>query len=176
MKKSGEEMEELLRVGRIINVHGIKGEVKILPLTDDINRFYSLKSVFAENKKSIIPLTIANIRMHKKAVLITFEEITTRNQAEELKGLYLNIKREDAIELSEDQYFITDLIGIEVQSLDGKKIGMIKDVLQTTSTDIYVIKTQSKEILVPARKEIFKEIDVNAKKAKADIPEDLMNL
>lgn len=176
MKKSGEKMEEFLRVGKIINVHGVKGEVKILPLTDDINRFYSLESVFIIKERSIIPLRITNVRMHKNAVLITFEEITTRNQAEELKGLYLNIKREEAVELSEDQYFITDLIGIEVYSTEEEKVGVIKEVLQTSPIDVYVIKTQTKEILVPALKEFFKEIDVDNQKAVANIPEDLINL
>ena len=169
-------MNDFLKVGKIINVHGIKGEVKIFPLTDDINRFYSLKKVYLEQENSILPLTISNIRIHKNVVLASFNEIVDRNQAEQYKGLFIIINREDAIELSENQYFICDLIGIKVYSLEGKLIGNIKDILQTGPTDIYVIETNNKDVLVPALKDIFKEIDINKKIAKADIPKDLMEL
>jgi len=169
-------MNDFLKVGKIINVHGIKGEVKIFPLTDDINRFYSLKKVYLDQENSILPLTISNIRIHKNVVLASFNEIVDRNQAEQYKGLFIIINREDAIELSENQYFICDLIGIKVYSLEGKLIGNIKDILQTGPTDIYVIETNNKDVLVPALKDIFKEIDINKKIAKADIPKDLMEL
>ncbi len=175
-KKSGEKMEDFLRIGKIINVHGIKGEVKILPLTDHIDRFFSLESVYLEKNHSNIPLIITNVRTHKNSVLLKFEEITTRSQAEELKGFFISVKREDAVKLSEDQYFITDLIGVMVYSIEGEKIGPIKEVLQTAPTDIYVINMEDRKILVPALKEIFQEIDIHNKIAKADIPEDLMNL
>src|SRR5690554_3745935 len=109
-------MNDFIRVGKIINVHGIKGEVKIFPLTDDINRFYSLEKVYLEQENSILPLTVSNIRVHKNMVLASFNEIIDRNQAEQYKGLFIIINREDAIELSENQYFICDLIGIKVYS------------------------------------------------------------
>lgn len=174
--ESGENMNDFIRVGKIINVHGIKGEVKIFPLTDDINRFYSLKKVYLEQENSILPLTISNIRIHKNVVLASFNEIVDRNQAEQYKGLFIIINREDAIELSENQYFISDLIGIKVYSPEGNLIGNIKDILQTGPTDIYVIETNNKDVLVPALKDIFKEIDIYKKIAKADIPKDLMEL
>lgn len=169
-------MNDFLKVGKIINAHGIKGEVKIFPLTDDIDRFYSLKKVYIEKNNSIFPLTISNIRIHKNIVLATFNEIKNREQVEKYKGEFLNINREDAIKLAKDQYFISDLIGIMVYSLDGILIGNIKEILQIGPTDIYVIKTNNKDILVPALKDIFQEIDINKKTAKADIPKDLMEL
>ncbi|RBP41141.1 ribosome maturation factor RimM [Garciella nitratireducens] len=169
-------MEKFLRVGKIINVHGIKGEVKILPLTDHIERFFTLKIVYLEKESFNRLLTIQNIRIHKNLVLVKFKEITTRDQAEKLKDSFIDIRREDAIKLSKDQYFISDLIGVLVYSIQGKKIGIIKEVLQIAPTDIYVIDIGDREILVPALKEIFQEIDIYKKIAKADIPKDLMNL
>jgi 16S rRNA processing protein RimM len=174
--ESGENMNDFLKVGKIINAHGIKGEVKIFPLTDDVNRFYYLKKVYIEQENAILPLTISNIRIHKNVVLATFNEIKNRNQAEKYKGLFININREDAIELSKDQYFISDLIGLKVYSIEGVLIGNIKEILQTGPTDIYVIETDNKDILVPALKDIFKEIDIHKKTAKANIPKDLMDL
>lgn len=169
-------MEDFLHVGKIINVHGIKGEVKILPLTDDPERFYSLNKVYIEKKDARYPLTISKVRIHKNHILASLNEITDRNQAEELKGYFISIERKDAIALAKDQYFIRDLIGVEVYSLTNERVGTITDILQTGPTDIYVIKGNSKEILVPARKEIFKEIDIVGKIARADIPKDLMEL
>lgn len=167
---------DFLRVGKVLNVHGIRGELKVLPLTDDINRFYSLKNVFIEEKDSFLPLSISNIRIHKNMVLISFHEIKDRNQGERYKGLYISIDRKDAIKLSKDQYFIADLIGISVFSPEGILIGTIKEVLQTGPTDIYVIKTKEKDVLVPALKNIFKEINISNKTAQAVIPKDLMEL
>ncbi len=167
---------DFLRVGKILNVHGVKGEVKVFPLTDNIERFYSLKKVFIQENHSIIPLNISNIRIHKNLVLLTFNEIKDRNQAEKYKGLYIDIQRKDAVKLSKDQYFIGDLIGISVFSPEEELIGTIKEVLQIGPTDIYVIETDEKEILVPALKDIFKKIDIANKTALALIPKDLMDL
>ncbi len=169
-------MNDFLHVGKIINVHGIKGEVKVLPLTDDPNRYYSLKKVYLEKDHSFTPLTIINVRMHKKNILLTFKEIKDRYEAEALKGCFLNIHRQDAIKLDENQYFFKDLIGLPVYTIDGEELGYLKDILQTGATDIYVIQTEEKDLLVPALKEIFKSIDIENKMIKADIPEGLMEL
>jgi 16S rRNA processing protein RimM len=169
-------MFEYLKVGKVINVHGIKGEVKVAPLTDEPRRFYSLNKVYVKRDSSRIELTISQVRMHKNNLLVKFEEINDRDKAESFKGSYIEIDKGNAIELSKDQYFIYDLIGIKVYSMTGNLIGTIKDVLQTGPTDIYVLQCTSKEVLVPALKDIFIEIDIKNKKAKADIPEDLMNL
>ena len=169
-------MQDYLHVGKIINVHGIRGEVKVLPLTDDPERFFSLDKVYVKKNDSFYPLTVSKVRIHKNHILILFNEVFNRDQAEELKGYFMAIERKDAIKLSENQYFIGDLIGIEVYSIKNEKIGRIKDILQTGPTDIYVIQTEAKEILVPALKEIFREIDIENKVARADIPKDLMEL
>lgn len=169
-------MNKFLTVGKIINAHGIKGEVKIFPLTDDINRFYLLKKVYIEENNSIFPLTISNIRIHKNNILATFNEIKSRNEVEKYKDVFLKIDRKDAITLKKDQYFLNDLIGIMVYSPEKILIGNIKDILQTGPTDIYIIETNDKDILVPALKDIFIEIDIHKKIATAIIPRDLMEL
>lgn len=169
-------MNDFLTVGKIISAHGIKGEVKIFPLTDDINRFYLLKKVYIEENNSIFPLTISNIRTHKNIILATFNEIKSRNEVEKYKDAFLKIDRKDAITLKKDQYFLSDLIGIMVYSPEKILIGNIKDILQTGPTDVYIIETNNKDILVPALKDIFLEIDIHKKIATAIIPKDLMEL
>lgn len=150
-------MREFLRVGQIINTHGVKGEVKVLPLTDDMHRFDELEYIYLYGEK----VNIENVKYLKDKVVLKLEDIDSMNEAEKLKYKqpYLEITRDQAVELPEDTYFITDLIGCKVVDTNNFEYGKISDVIQTPSNDVYWVKG-NKEILVPVLKEVVLTIDI----------------
>ena len=170
-------MSEYLQVGKIVNTHGIKGEVKVVPLTDDPRRFEELNEVFVgtDNKKEVF--NIESIKYSKNTVIIKFKESSDMNYAEKLKEMFIYVDRKKAVKLPEGRYFICDLIGMEVSELDGNKLGVLVDVLQTGSNDVYVVKNdENKEILIPALKSVLKEVSVENKTMKVELPEGLLDI
>ena len=158
-------MQKRLEVGQIVNTFGIKGEVKVMPFTDDITRFDDLEKVYVKTKKEEKLYKIQNVRYHKNMVLIKFENIETPEQAELLRNAFLEIDRENAVPLEEGTYYIADLIGMEVYSDDGNKLGIVEDIYNTGANDIYVVKDkQGKQILLPAIKEVIKEVNLDTEK------------
>ena len=154
-------MQKRLEIGQIINTFGIKGEVKVFPLTDDIKRFDDLETVYVKNKKESQLYNIESIKYHKNFVLIKFKEINTVEQAETLRNSYLEVDRAQAIPLNEGEYFIADLIGLEVYSDEGKLIGKVDDIYNTGANDIYVVKNDlGKQILLPGIKDVIKNVDL----------------
>ncbi|MDO4534726.1 MAG: ribosome maturation factor RimM [Clostridium perfringens] len=151
-------MREFLRVGQITNTHGVRGEVKVLPLTDDMRRFDDLEYVYIKGKE----VRIENVKYLKDKVILKLEGIDSMNDAEKLKPTYVEIKREQAVELPEDTYFITDLLDSKVVDTDGFEYGTIKEVIKTPNNDVYWVKGK-KEILIPVLKEIVLEIDIENK-------------
>ena len=158
-------MQKRLEVGQIVNTFGIKGEVKVVPFTNDINRFDDLKKVYVTSRKEAKLYKVENVRYHKNMVLLKLENINNPEDAEMLKNAYLEIDREDAIPLEEGTYFIADLIGLEVYSDEGNLLGKVEDIYNTGSNDIYVIKDELwKQILLPGIKEVIKDVQIqNAK-------------
>ena len=158
-------MQKRLEVGQIVNTFGIKGEVKVMPFTDDITRFDDLEKVYVKTKKEEKLYKIQNVRYHKNMVLIKFENIETPEQAELLINAFLEIDRENAIPLEEGTYYIADLIGMEVYSDDGNKLGIVEDIYNTGANDIYVVKNDlGKQILLPGIKEVIKEVNLDTEK------------
>ena len=158
-------MQKRLEVGQIVNTFGIKGEVKVMPFTDDITRFDDLEKVYVKTKKEEKLYKIQNVRYHKNMVLIKFENIETPEQAELLRNAFLEIDREDAIPLEEGTYYIADLIGMEVYSDDGNKLGIVEDIYNTGANDTYVVKNDlGKQILLPGIKEVIKEVNLDTEK------------
>ncbi|MFZ7121180.1 MAG: ribosome maturation factor RimM [Eubacteriaceae bacterium] len=168
-------MKDTLEIGKIVTPHGINGEVKIFPITDDKKRFEKLKYVYIKNENKYDKFTITKLRYHKSFVIIKFDEINDRNSAELFKNAYIEINRDDGIKLEEDQYYIVDLIGLKVFE-NEIELGKLTDVLQTGSTDIYTIQTREKDILVPAIKEYIREINIEKKYMKVTIPEGLKEI
>jgi 16S rRNA processing protein RimM len=170
-------MTEYLQVGKIVNTHGIRGEVKVIPLTDDPRRYDELKEVFVgtDNEKDIF--YIENVKYFKNTVIIKFKESIDMNYAEKLKEMFIYVDRKNAVKLPEGRYFIFDLIGMEVFELDGNRLGILKDVLQTGSNDVYVVKNdENKEILIPALKSVIKEVSIGDKIMKVVLPEGLIDI
>ena len=158
-------MQKRLEVGQIVNTFGIKGEVKVMPFTDDITRFDDLEKVYVKTKKEEKLYKIQNVRYHKNMVLIKFENIETPEQAELLRNAFLEIDRENAIPLEEGTYYIADLIGMEVYSDDGNKLGIVEDIYNTGANVIYVVKNDlGKQILLPGIKEVIKEVNLDTEK------------
>ena len=152
-------MQKRLEVGQIVNIFGIKGEVKVTPFTDDINRFDDLKKVYVKTRKEDKLYKVENVRYHKNMVLIKLEGIENPEQAELLKNAYLEIDREDAIPLKEGQYFIVDLIGLDVYTDGGELLGKVDDIYNTGANDIYVVKDElGKQVLLPGIKDVIKEV------------------
>ncbi|MDI3311187.1 MAG: ribosome maturation factor RimM [Thermoanaerobacterium sp.] len=157
-------MDDYLSVGKITSAYGVNGEVKVYPLTDHLERFYDLDCVYIFDDEEKIQFQIESVRFIKNLVLIKFYEVNDRNEAEKLKGKFIKITMDDAVELEEDEYFIKDLIDMKVYTEDKRELGVLKDVLKTGANDVYVVKTDKRDILIPAIKEVIKDVDINERK------------
>lgn len=154
-----------LEIGQIVNTFGIKGMVKVKPFTDDIKRFDKLKKVYVEKSKQCTEYEIEEVKYHKNMVLIKFKGIDTMEKADELRNSYLTISRDSVEPLEEGRYYIVDLLGLEVYSDDGTLLGILDDIFNTGSNDIYVVKDNlGKQILLPAISEVIKQVDIENKK------------
>lgn len=158
-------MEDLLRVGVITTTHGIRGEVKVYPTTDDPKRFLDLKKLYLDTGKDMLTLEIEGVKFFKQLVILKFKGIDNINDIEKYRGRDLLIDREDAVELEEGEYFIFDLIDSEVYTDDGEKLGILTEIMTTAANDVYVVKTtEGKEVLIPSIKECILDVDVENKK------------
>lgn len=164
-----------LEIGQIVNTFGIKGFVKVNPWVNDVTRFDNLKKVYIKIRKEQKVLEIEEVKYHKNQVLLKFKGIETVEQAEMLRNAILEIDRKDAIPLEEGEYFIADLLESEVYTDEGEKLGILEDIFNTGSNDIYVVKNElGKSILLPRIKDVFKEIDVENKKIIVHLIEGLI--
>ena len=164
-----------LEIGQIVNTFGIKGFVKVNPWVNDVTRFDNLKKVYIKIRKSLKELEIEEVKYHKNQVLLKFKGIETVEQAEMLRNAILEIDRKDAIPLEEGEYFIADLLESEVYTDEGEKLGIVEDIFNTGSNDIYVVKNElGKSILLPRIKDVFKDIDVENKKIIVHLIEGLI--
>ena len=169
-------MEDFLRVGVIANTHGIRGEVKVFPTTDEKERFKDLKKVILDMGKEQKVLEIQSVRFFKNLVILKFKGIDNINDIEMYKGKDLLVTREDAVPLEEGEYFIADLLDLDVYSDEDEKIGVLYDVMQTGANDVYVVKTEEgKEILLPAIDECILDIDLEESRMTVHIMEGLLD-
>ncbi|HHT92380.1 MAG TPA: 16S rRNA processing protein RimM [Clostridiaceae bacterium] len=158
-------MVERFVIGKIVNAHGIRGELKVLPETEDPNRFKKLKKVWIEKDSALKEYEYQSSRILDNVILLALKDVDTRDKALNLKGAYISVSREDAIKLPEGRYFIADLIGCTVYEHTGEILGKVKDVFETGSNDVYdVVNDEGKSILVPALEKVVKSIDVENRK------------
>ncbi len=154
-------MEELLQVGIIANTHGVRGEVKVFPTTDDAARFDKLKEVILDTGEQKTTLHIMERKYHKNMVILRFREFVNINEVEKFKGNGLFVTRENAVPLQKDEYFIADMIGLNVIEEDGEVLGELSDVLTTGANDVYIIKKENTpDLLIPAIKECILDVDM----------------
>lgn len=152
-------MEDMLQVGVIANTHGIAGEVKVFPTTDDKQRFKKLKMVKLDTGKGLLDLEIQGVKFFKQMVILKFKGIDSINDIEKYKGKPLFVTRENAVKLEADEYFIADLIGLKVLLENEQMFGMLEDVITTGANDVYVVKSKEHgQVLLPAIKECVLEV------------------
>ena len=170
-------MEQLLRVGVITSPHGIRGEVKVFPTTDDPKRFKKLKKVILDTGKERLPLDVESVKFFKNMAILKFKGYDNINDVETYRQKDLLITREQAVKLEPDEYFITDLIGLQVEDEDGNAIGTMKDVLETGANDVYVVELNNgKELLLPAIKDCILQVDIEGGKMTVHVLDGLMDL
>lgn len=168
-------MENLLQVGIISSTHGIKGEVKIFPTTDDINRFKKLKEVLLDTGKEQLCLEVESVKFFKQFAIVKFKGYDNINDIEKYKGKSLFVTRENAVKLRKDEYFIADLIGVRIISDDGSLEGRLRDVLETGANDVYVIDlADGRELLLPAIKECILDVNLEADLMKIHVLDGLL--
>lgn len=154
-------MEDLYQVGAITQTHGIKGEVKVFPMTDDVSRFEKMKGLILDTGKEKITLEVTSARPQKNLVILKFKEFDNINDVERFKGCGLYVTKENRVKCEEDEYFIADLIDMTAVGDDGVTYGIVCDVISTGANDVYVVKTpENKEILFPAIKDCILNVDL----------------
>ena len=157
-------MEDLLQVGVITGTHGIKGEVKVFPTTDDKNRFLDLEDVILDTGSEQISLRVEYVKFFKKFVFVKFEGLDDINQVEGYKRCPLLVTRENAVPLEEDEYYVADLIGLTIVDESGVTIGCLKNVIETGANDVYEVETEDgAHILLPAIKDCILDVDMEEK-------------
>lgn len=183
-------MQDYLSVGTMVNTHGVRGEIKVTPATSDVSRFEYLLRMFVDMSPSGVgrgdkvspdmktPLReyfVEGVRYHKNSVLLKLRGVDDLTAAEAFKGREIWVSREDARELDEDEWFICDLLGMEVLE-EGVLLGKLVDVLQTGSNDVYVTRDEAgREILIPALHDVILTVDLEAKRMTVKLPDGLLD-
>lgn len=167
-------MEDLFTVGEIVNTQGIKGEVRVIPQTDDITRFELLKRVFIQRRGAMEEMEIQSVRYHKQFVLLKFKGFDNINDVEKYKGCEIKIPAKEALPCGDDEYYIRDLYGLEVFDESGGHIGTLSDILFTGANDVYAVSREGKkDLLLPAIKSCILDVDIQGGKMTVKVPEGL---
>lgn len=169
-------MEQLLQVGAITSTHGVRGEVKVFPMTDDVRRFKKCKELILDTGKEKKTLEIEGVKFFKQFVILKFKGYDSINDIEAYKGKELYVTRANAVKLKKDEYFVADLIGLTVLDEEENTIGILKDVIETGANDVYSVETQEgKEILFPAIKECILDVDIEGRQMRVHIMPGLLD-
>lgn len=168
-------MVDLLQVGAVTSTHGIAGEVKVFPTTDDPNRFKKLKKVLIDTGKGMKELEITQVKFFKNLVILRFRDHNKIEDVMAYKGRELYVTRKNAVKLKKNEYFIADLIGMSVFDESGEQLGTLKDVLQTGANDVYVVEMpEGKEVLIPAIRQCILAVDMEASRMTVHLLEGLL--
>lgn len=163
-------MEKRIIIGRIGAPHGVRGDVRIVPLTDFPDRFDALQQVFLEDNR---PLEVTAVKYHKQFVILKFKGIDTREDVDLLKGKLIKVQRCDVPALAEGEYYSFDIIGLEVYGKDNEFLGKVTEILKTGSNDVYVVENEKEQHLVPALKKVVTSIDIAAGKMQVVLQEEM---
>ena len=169
-------MEEFFQVGIVTTTHGVRGEVKVYPTTDDSRRFKRLKEVILDTGKERLNLEIECVKFFKQFVILKFKGLDNMSDVEKFRQKSLLVPRSNADRLSRDEYFIADLIGLKVLDEEDSEIGVLRDVMETGANDVYVIDlNDGRELLLPAIKQCVLSVDVEAGFIRIHILEGLLD-
>lgn len=168
-------MNKYLELGQIVNVRGLKGEVKVNSFTDDNTKFERLPKVFIKrNKGDLEERKIEKVSYNKNQVIIKFVGINTIDEAEKLRNSFILVDRDDLGSLPEGIYYIADLIGLDVFTEEGELLGKVDDIYNTGANDIYVIKDDlGKQRLLPGIKDVIKKVNIEEGKIIVNLIEGL---
>ena len=170
-------MEDLLQVGIITATHGVRGEVKVYPTTDDPRRFRRLKEVVLDTGREKLNLEIEGVKFFKQFVILKFKGLDNINDIEKYRQKSLYVTRKNAVRLQRDEYFIADLIGLKVQDEDGIELGTVKDVIETGANDVYEVEmADGRSLLLPAIKQCILNVDVENGMMQVHVLEGLLDL
>lgn len=171
-------MYDYFEIGKIVNTQGVKGDVRVMPMTDDAARFELLKAVQIKYKNEIKHLTIERVWYHKQFVILKFSEISDRTAADGLRDGIIIVPPEQALPLDENEFYIKHLYGMAVETTDGETLGEIADVIFTGANDVYSVKNKqtNEEILIPAIKQCIVKVDTAGKKMVVKLLEGLRGL
>ena len=170
-------MEDLLQVGIITSTHGVRGEVKVYPTTDDPRRFRRLKEVVLDTGREKLNLEIEGVKFFKQFVILKFKGLDNINDIEKYRQKSLYVTRKNAVRLQRDEYFIADLIGLKVQDEDGTELGTVKDVIETGANDVYEVEmADGRSLLLPAIKQCILNVDVENGLMQVHVLEGLLDL
>lgn len=168
-------MQDFFEIGQVVNTVGLKGDIKINPFTDNLEQFDKGKKIILEKNKNQTEFEIEQVRFHKLQVILKLKGIDIIEEAEKLRNSYVIVKRKDKEELPDNTYYIVDLIGLNVYLEDNTLLGEITDVFPTGSNDVYVVKTEEgKQILLPAIKDVVKEVNLSENKMIINLIEGLI--
>ena len=173
------DLRSYLDIGRITAPHGIQGEVRVLPLTDQPERFDSLSDCFltAPDERTRKPVRILGVRPNPPFLLVRIQGCDDRNAAELLRGWYLSVDRAHAIQLPEGSHFICDILGCEVVDSVHGSLGRLSDVLQNLGHDVYVVSNPGQpDLLFPAMKQIIHRVDMDARLIEVTLPDGLYEI
>ncbi len=170
-------MEDMLRVGVITSTHGIRGEVKVFPTTDDPLRFMKLKKCVIDGKREQVAVTVSSVKFFKQFVILKFKEFDDINDIEKYTKCDLLVSREDAVKLEPGEYFICDLIGLDVITDEGKHLGVLKDVLETGANNVYEVEADNGEsYLIPVIDQCILDHDLDKKTITVHILPGLLDI
>lgn len=169
-------MDDKLRVGVFTSTHGVRGEINLFPTTDDVSRFQKGVPLYIDTGKEEIPVTVANVKYFKNMVILKFKEFDNINDIEKYKGHDILVSREHAVPLEDNEYFICDAIDNDVVDEDGKKIGVLKEVMQTGANDVFVVRLNNgKEALFPVIPDCVKDVDTANRRITVHIMKGLLD-
>ncbi|HHW66799.1 MAG: rRNA processing protein RimM [Epulopiscium sp.] len=168
-------MSAYIEIGKIVNTQGIRGDLRVIPTTDDPKRFELLKEIYIESRNELKKYTIEKVWYHKQFVILKLKEISSMTEGETLKNSIIKIPREFALPLEEDEYYIGDLYDIDVYTDHDEYLGKITDIIFTGSNDVYVVRKEgeTKDLLIPAIKDCILNVDLDHKKMVVSLLEGL---
>ncbi len=170
------DLQELVPLGKVLKVHGIRGKVKVTPFGETLEQLERGRTVyFRDPEQRWRPLVIEKVQRQPKSLIISFRGVWNRDQAEVLRGKKIYLPVSQLPELEEGEYYHYQLIGLQVIDVHGEVLGKLTEIIITGSIDVYVVKKRDTEVLIPALESVIKEVNLHEKKMVVDIPEGLMD-
>ncbi len=167
------ESESLIAIGRVVKAHGLRGQLKVIPLTDNIERYKALRSVILEFPEREARYEVEKVKIQDAFVILKIAGVDNRTQAEEFHGAWVSVEKKDMSPLDEDRFYVFDLLGVEAYDVEGKKIGVVVRVEDYPANAVLVVESDTEEIWIPALKNVVTALDLNEKRMTVRIPEGL---